>query len=67
MPPEASSKGSAVSLDEDIRAAMRQVMLASEEEAKQMYFAKVQELLDRKAAFLRAPIWEKVRLIKETA
>lgn len=56
-----------MSLDEDIRAAMRQVMLASEEEAKQMYFAKVQELLDRKAAFLRAPIWEKVRLIKETA
>jgi hypothetical protein len=50
-------------LDSQLRSAVREVMTA--EVVKPSDLAKVQELLDRKAASARAPFSEKVRRIKE--
>jgi len=56
------------SLDNEIREAVRNVMAGSDAaDIKQQYLSRVQELLDRKAALVRAPFSEKVRRIKETA
>jgi hypothetical protein len=54
-----------VQLDDELRSAVRGVMGA--ETVTQNDLAKVQELLDRKAALVRAPFTEKVRRIKESA
>jgi hypothetical protein len=54
-----------VKVDDQLRSAVRHVMGASI--VTQNDLARVQELLDRKAALARAPFQEKVRKIKESA
>jgi len=68
MPPEAASNGiTTASLDNELREAVEKLMAASDQAVKQQCLALIQELLDRKAALLRAPFSEKVRRIKEAA
>lgn len=55
----------AVNLDTQIREAVRDVMAAPD--LKENDFARVQQLLDQKAASIRAPFSEKVRRIKAMA
>lgn len=55
----------AISLEAELRDAVRKVMAA--DPAENNDFAKVQELLERKAASLRAPFSERLRRIKESA
>lgn len=52
-------------LDSKLRSAVHDVM--SSEEVDPQEVAKVQELLDLKAALIREPFLEKVRRIKESA
>jgi hypothetical protein len=52
-------------LDSKLRDAVKDVMASEDVEAQNV--AKVQELLDLKAALIRAPFLEKIRRIKESA
>ena len=68
MHAEVTPNATTGSLDDEIREAVREVMAGAESaEAKQQLLVRVQELLERKAALVRAPFSEKVRRIKETA
>ena len=58
-------ESSEVKLEEQLREAVRNVMSATS--VTQQELAKVQEILDRKAALMRAPYSAKVRRIKESA
>jgi hypothetical protein len=64
---DAGQKQEAKSLkvDDLLRDAVRDSMAAFE--AAGTNYARIQELLERKAALMRAPFTEKVRRIKETA
>lgn len=55
----------AISLETELRDAVRKVMAADTAENNDL--AKVQELLERKAASLRAPFSERLRRVKESA
>jgi hypothetical protein len=53
-------------IDDELRYAVRLVM-ANKDATQRSLVTKVQEILDKKAAQMRAPFTEKMRRIKETA